>query len=329
MNKLSKFSVMAIGIAISSGIVATPAFALPARSDIIGMRPDGTLLMYTNTGSASPFSSGSTQVGNGWSTFDRVVAGDTALGDGLTDLNGISAWRETSVYSNSGSNAPFSSPTLQFNYNSFWNSPSGLQSSIDMDGSKTDKFMLFGDLTGDRRADLLTVDKNGDLWAAKTRFVDWCTFAANCSIVNAQTKIGNGWNTFRLLTLGDFNGDGYDDLIGVKASDNSMWLYPNNRSYDGAIFSSAPTAETQTVSSGYPFSSSTARQIGSGWSAFDTILAGDMNNDGKSDIVGRTSSGDLYVYYNVGSSNAPLSVSAKIGTGWGGFSTLLLGEFRK
>jgi len=66
-------------------------------------------------------------------------------------------------------------------------------------------------------------------------------------------------------------------------------------------------------------------EIGVGWGAFDTILTpGTWNRDGYQALIGRTPSGDLYLYHSDGQGGWLNSgVGIKIGVGWNGFSRFM------
>ncbi|MFF0233456.1 hypothetical protein ACFYPR_24585, partial [Micromonospora sp. NPDC005254] len=74
---------------------------------------------------------------------------------------------------------------------------------------------------------------------------------------------------------------------------------------------------------GVPYSGN--RQIGSGWSGFDTLVGADVTGDGYTDLVGRTTSGALLLYPNniERDNGVPFSGNQQIGSGWGGFNSII------
>jgi hypothetical protein len=119
-------------------------------------------------------------------------------------------------------------------------------------------------------------------------------------------KIGSGWTTFTKLALADMNGDGRADAVGMK-SDGTLWYYLNSGS------STAPY--------------STAKQIGSGWGAYNHVIAADENGDGKADLLGiKNVDRSIRFYPNTGSTTAPYSTATVVGTVYPGYVTLLAGS---
>ncbi|MFE0705406.1 FG-GAP repeat domain-containing protein, partial [Streptomyces sp. NPDC058872] len=56
---------------------------------------------------------------------------------------------------------------------------------------------------------------------------------------------------------------------------------------------------------------------GRGWNAYNKVVApGDVNDDGRADLVARDHDGGLYLYYATGNRSAPFASRVKIGSGW-------------
>ncbi|CAL9529961.1 hypothetical protein SUDANB21_04024 [Streptomyces sp. enrichment culture] len=148
----------------------------------------------------------------------------------------------------------------------------------------------FGDMNGDRRADVITRDMAGRLWFTPGD--------------DTGRLIGaGGWNAMNTLTRhGDFTGDGREDLIAREKATGKLWLYPG----------------TGTGSLG-------ARRLlgASGWNAMNHITAyGDLTGDGRSDLIAvQKSTGKLWLY--PGASGSKLGARKLIGSGgWNGMNAL-------
>jgi|GEM_PF-2527676 len=103
----------------------------------------------------------------------------------------------------------------------------------------------------------------------------------------------------------DFNDDGFNDLV-AKDADGSLWLYGNSQR-DGA-----PIGGRSLISGG--------------WGPYENIIAGgDLNDDGRGDIVARDSGGSLYLYPGNGAGG--LSPRVRIGGGWGGYVVVGVGDW--
>ncbi|MCW3840793.1 DUF1906 domain-containing protein [Micromonospora yasonensis] len=110
-----------------------------------------------------------------------------------------------------------------------------------------------------------------------------------------------GWQTLDELNGGgDFNGDGYPDLLAREKSTGDLWLYPGR---------AAGRLGTRT-------------KVGSGWNAVrDMVQVGDFDRDGQPDLVAvQTSTGYLLRYPWQG---AGWASAVRIGTGWGNMTPLL------
>lgn len=92
--------------------------------------------------------------------------------------------------------------------------------------------------------------------------------------------------------FGDFNGNGWSDLIARQTSSGSLYLYPGT----GTAFGSRV-------------------RIGDGWSSMSAIVRfGDFNRDGHEDVIARErATGALWLYRGTG---AGFASRLKIGSGW-------------
>ncbi|WP_329443460.1 VCBS repeat-containing protein [Streptomyces sp. NBC_01426] len=152
------------------------------------------------------------------------------------------------------------------------------------------------DLTGDKNADLLARDTAGTMWL-------YPGTGNTAAPFGNRVKMGAGWNIFNSLVGGtDATGDGRPDLL-ARDTAGKLWLYPG------------------TGVGATPFGP--RAEIGTGWQIYNTVLApGDLNSDGKADLVARDAAGGLWSYAGTGVAAKPYASRVKIGTGWQTFNLL-------
>ncbi|WP_370629159.1 FG-GAP repeat domain-containing protein [Paenarthrobacter nitroguajacolicus] len=143
-----------------------------------------------------------------------------------------------------------------------------------------------GDLTSDGLTELLATDASGRLWMFWGRGDG--TFPPNAY----PSEIGWGWNAMdKVVGPGDFDGDGYNDLLATEPNGN-LYLYPK-----------AARGWTPRV------------HVGLGWNVMDVILApGDFNGDGTADILAKDKTGKLFLYG--GDGQGGWTTARQIGQGW-------------
>ncbi|MFD9487013.1 FG-GAP repeat domain-containing protein [Streptomyces sp. NPDC059991] len=152
-----------------------------------------------------------------------------------------------------------------------------------------------GDLTGDGKADLLARDKSGVLYLYRgDGTVDFPG-------LYPRIRIGGGWNTYdKILGAGDYTGDGRADIV-ARTPSGTLYLYEG------------------TGSATAPFK--TRVKIGDGWQQYTQLAAiGDIDGDGKGDLVAANSRGDLYRYSATGTGTFQPRV--KLGGGWNTYHDL-------
>ncbi|GGY47898.1 FG-GAP-like repeat-containing protein [Streptomyces tanashiensis] len=152
----------------------------------------------------------------------------------------------------------------------------------------------FGDVNADGCADVLA--RVGDQLRAYRPGCDKVVSASS-----PYSVIGSGWGQYDVLTSpGDANGDGYTDLVVRQASTGDVYFY-------------AGTADHRLK----------ARvRIGTNWKLYKKLVgAGDLNHDGRGDLLGVDGSGVLWRYYSTPTGGVTARVKA--GSGWGVYSSLV------
>ena len=142
-----------------------------------------------------------------------------------------------------------------------------------------------GDVNGDGDPDVLTRDAAGKLWMFP---------GDGAGRLGARVQVGSGWTgATGFVTPGDFDSDGYPDLI-VRDRSGFLWLY---RGIAAGTFSTHRT------------------KIGSGWQNATAIFSvGDFDGDWFPDLLGRGSTGALYMY--AGSGAGTLGPAELLNKGW-------------
>jgi hypothetical protein len=145
-----------------------------------------------------------------------------------------------------------------------------------------------GDLGGAPEADLIGLDRDGVLWGY---------LAYPDGTLTSRLRIGGGWGQYtQLAGQGDLTGDGKSDIV-ARDTSGVLWLYQGTGDYKA------------------PFASRT--RIGGGWNVYDRLLSvGDLDADGRTDLVARQPDGDLYRYSGTGNAQAVYEKPVEIGHGF-------------
>lgn len=134
-------------------------------------------------------------------------------------------------------------------------------------GGSTDRSVVKGDFNGDGRMDIAFVERRNSPSLNRVHVAfGQADGSFNVAAPNDHDQVPpEGWGTYEVL-VGDLNGDGRDDLI---------W---NHRGTSNVVYVGLSAGD-----GGFTFG---ARQVHplNGWGTY-TAAVGDMNNDGKDDIV--------------------------------------------
>ncbi|MEU0737831.1 FG-GAP repeat domain-containing protein, partial [Streptomyces lavendulocolor] len=150
-----------------------------------------------------------------------------------------------------------------------------------------------GDLTGDGRADLVARQATtGDMYL----YAD-----DGAGKLKARGRIATNWKAYRaVFGAGDLNGDGAGDLLAVDGA-NSLWRMNGT---------AAGTLKARVLALGNNWAT--------GRNAF--VGVGDLNKDGKADLLSRNAAGDLL--RNNGNGAGSFGSTVRLGTGWQGYKGL-------
>ncbi|MEU1857807.1 FG-GAP-like repeat-containing protein, partial [Micromonospora aurantiaca (nom. illeg.)] len=250
--------------------------------DLVATKSDGSMWLFSNNyirDGATPYGD-VRQIGSGWGNYERVINAD-ANGDGFADMLGIKADGTMWLFSN--------------NFARDGGAPYGDVRQI---GSGWGNYtrIIAADANGDGFTDLLGIKADGTMWLFSNNFA-----RDGGAPYGDVRQIGSGWGNYTRIIAADANGDGFTDLLGIKA-DGTMWLFSNNYTRDGAI----------------PYGD--VRQIGSGWGNYTRIIAADANGDGFTDLLGIKADGTMWLFSNNYTRDGaiPYGDVRQIGSGWGG-----------
>ncbi|MFF2659601.1 glycoside hydrolase domain-containing protein [Kitasatospora sp. NPDC058032] len=240
------------------------------NEDIAGKLSDGSLLLWTGNGNGTLNTNSGYAMwpGTGFGQVSEMVAADFN-GDGRTDVAGKLSDGSLLLWTGNG--------------NGTLNTQSGY-AMWPGTGFKDVHDLLAGDFNGDGRIDLVGKAADGTLmlWTGNGNGT------LNTSSGYAMWP-DTGFKNVHDLVAGDFNGDGWTDVAG-KLSDGTLLLWTGNGS--GRL----------NTYSGY------AMWPDKGFGQVHELVAGDFNNDGRTDIAGKLSDGTLLLW--TGNGNGTLNTQS-------------------
>ncbi|MFD8015502.1 FG-GAP repeat domain-containing protein [Streptomyces sp. NPDC058955] len=281
------------------------------KGDLYARDTTGTLWFYLGTGDKTkPFATRKS-IGGGWNVYTQLVAG----GDGSLlgrDLGG------TLYYYAPNGNGTLAG-RIKASETAAWSDAAQIANSgtipyLGRDGvhalTSGGSWYWYQNTTTGKLAPRLAIDEENSFPGENIFGVSSMNNDGSSDLGHITSgyffidgeEIGAGWNIYNsVVGPGDLTGDGKGDII-ARDKSGVLYLYKGN---------------------GLGTSLATRVKVGTGWQIYNKIIgAGDYTGDGRTDIVARTTGGDLYVYPGTGSATAPFGTRKLVGSGWGGFKQL-------
>ncbi|MDV9190962.1 N-acetylmuramoyl-L-alanine amidase [Streptomyces sp. SR27] len=152
----------------------------------------------------------------------------------------------------------------------------------------------------------LRADGTGDAVAREASGTLWYYQGSGnpASPFKARLRTGGGWQVYdRILGIRDLNGDSKPDLIAREKS-GVLWYYQG------------------TGNPAVPFA--TRLRVGGGWQTYNQLIStGDLNGDGRADMVARDTTGVLWYYQGTGKPATPFAPRVRVGGGWGAYNSMV------
>ncbi|MFE9412176.1 FG-GAP repeat domain-containing protein [Streptomyces sp. NPDC006704] len=145
-----------------------------------------------------------------------------------------------------------------------------------------------GNLGGAQGYDVIARDSAGVLWLY---------LGYGDGTVTSRIRVGGGWEVYtQLAGKCDLDGDGKADIV-ARDTAGVLWFYKGTGNYNA------------------PFAPRT--RIGAGWNMFNRIVStGDVDLDGRTDLLARDTNGGLWLYKGSGLAADPYETRVQIGSNY-------------
>ncbi|MGM0929050.1 MAG: FG-GAP-like repeat-containing protein [Actinomycetota bacterium] len=303
------------------------------RGDLLSRRTDGSLWFHPGNGSGGY--TAPRKIGGGWEIFNSLVGVGDLNSDGRADL--VARQTNGSLWFYAGTGSGTFKARVRIGTSTGWNPYSEIVGT--------------GDINGDRRADLLAKHSNGSVYFYA---------GTGTGSFGSRILVASGWQVYnQLVAPQDFTGDGKNDLMARKP-DGTLWLMRGTakKAALGSLFTSAQKVGSsgwQSFSTvlgvwdnnrdrkndllgigadkSLSFYAGTQLKDSSGmkprvatgtaiWDHYSEIITpGDFNGDGKADLIGRKSNGQLW--FAAGNGKGGYGARVRIGYGWHIYSSVI------
>ncbi|WFB06945.1 VCBS repeat-containing protein [Streptomyces sp. LX-29] len=151
-----------------------------------------------------------------------------------------------------------------------------------------------GNLAGTKQSDILARNKSGVLYLYLAK--------ADGSL-QTKKRIGGGWDQYtQIAGQHDLTGDGKADIV-ARDKAGVLWLYKG------------------TGDANKPFAK--RAKVGGGWGGYNRLLSsGDVDLDGRTDLIARDKAGNAWLFKGTGKASAPFKAKKKVASGWGKFTLI-------
>ncbi len=288
---------MSSGWSGMTAIFGTGDFDGDGHPDVLARDASGVLWLYPGNGSGAFLPR--VKVGAGWDIFTSILGVSDFNGDGHPDVMAWDAAGTLLLYPGNGKGGWLP----EYKIGAGWNEMPTIVGDGVVKGDTPPAAAVLPPTAP--TPPVPSVDPALFVLARENSGALWMYPGAGNGGWSARLLVGSGWSVFTsLLRVGDFNGDGYQDVL-ARDSAGALWLYPRNGKGDW----------------------SPRVQVGSGWNVFDTIIAaGDFSGDGHPDVLARDGSGGLWLYPSNGTGDWLPRV--QVGSGWNVFTSIVgVGDF--